>query len=149
MLAMGVLHIHILDEGESMNQMLYVELIEDKFDDWCGNCEYLVCDYESCLRCDAAVHALSKTSLKLLDPYPVASQDFNAMENAWGELRQRLDHTQPTYLEGREEFIQRLKREVRWLNKHRADRLWYLSTNQKERANECLQQKPPGGRTSW
>ena len=86
MLAMGVLHIHILEEGESMNQLVYAELIEDKFEDWCGNCECLVCDYESCLRSDTALHALSKTSLRLLDPYSVSSQDFNAMENAWGDL---------------------------------------------------------------
>ena len=86
MLAMGVLHIHILEEGESMNQLVYAELIEDKFEDWCGNCEYLVCDYESCLRSDTALHALRKTSLRLLDPYSVSSQDFNAMENAWGDL---------------------------------------------------------------
>ena len=25
-----------------MDKVLYVELVEDKFDDWCGNCEYLV-----------------------------------------------------------------------------------------------------------
>ena len=77
------------------------------------------------------------------------SQDFNAIENAWGILRERLDENQPTYLEGRKEFIQRLNAAVRWANKNKADRLWYLSTNQKERANECLAQKPPGGRTKW
>ena len=31
----------------------------------------------------------------------------------------------------------------------RSKRLWELSTNQKERAKECLEQQPPGGRTSW
>ena len=149
MLACGVLHIHILDEGESMNQLLYAELMEDKFEDWCYDCEHLVCDYESCLRCDTSVHALSKTSLRLLDPYPVASQDFNAIENAWGILRKRLDEKQPTYLEGREEFIQRSKAAVSWMNKNKRDRLWYLSTNQKERAKEGLAQKPPGGRARW
>jgi hypothetical protein len=149
MLACGVLHIHILEEGESMDQNLYAELIEHKFEDWAGNCEHLVCDFERCLRCDTAVHALSKTSLKLLDPYPKVSQDFNAIENAWGILRERLDQNQPTYLEGREEFTQRLKAAVAWVNKNKADRLWYLSTNQKERANECLKQEPPGGRTKW
>ena len=149
MLACGVLHIHILDEGENMNQDLYSELIEDKFEDWCGNCEQLVCDYERCLRCEMAVHALSKTSLRLLDRYPKVSQDFNAIENAWGELKERLDENQPTYLEGRAEFILRLKAAVRWMNQHRAGRLWYLSTNQKERADECLAAKPPGGRTRW
>ena len=69
-----------MDEGEAMDQNLYAEFIEDKFDDWCCGCEYLVCDYERCLRCDMALDALSKTNLKLVDPYPKVSQDFNAME---------------------------------------------------------------------
>ena len=61
MLACGVIHIHILDEGEVMNQDIYAELVEDKFEEWCGDCDYLVCDYERCLRCPLALHALSKT----------------------------------------------------------------------------------------
>ena len=38
-----------------------------------------------------------------------------------------------------------------WLrmNKHRAARLWELSTNQEERAEECLAQEPPGDRISF
>ena len=95
------------------------------------------------------MHALSKTSLRLLDPYPKVSQDFNAIENAWGDLRKRLDENQSTYLEGRKEFIQRLQAAVKRMNKNKADRLWFLSTNQKERAQECLAQKLPGGRTQW
>ena len=35
------------------------------------------------------------------------------MEKSWGFLRERLDEKQPTYLEGREEFIQRLKAAVK------------------------------------
>ena len=62
----------------------------------------------------------------------------------WGELKEVLNEKQPTYLEGRAEFIQRLKAAVKWMNKHRADRLWYPSTNQKERADECLASKLPG-----
>ena len=115
---MGVLHIHILEEGESMDQILYAEFVEDKYEEWCGNCEYLVCDYESCLRCPTALHALSKTPLKLLEPYPKVSQDFNAIENAWGILKARMDENQPTHLEGREEFIQRLNSAVGWVNKY-------------------------------
>ncbi len=34
-------------------------------------------------------------------------------------------------------------------NHNRADQVRYLSTNQKERAGDCLKQKPPGGRTKW
>ena len=149
MLACGVIHIHILDEGEVMNQDIYAELVEDKFEEWCGDCDYLVCDYERCLRCPLALHALSKTPLKLVDPYPKYSQDFNAMENAWFTLKQRLDQTMPTKLEGRDEFIKRLKDAVRWANKHRSKHLWDMSTNQKQRAEDCLATTPPGGRTTW
>ena len=77
------------------------------------------------------------------------SQDFNAIENAWAILKAQLLETAPTHLESREEFIKRLHAAVRWMNKFRAKRLWKLSTNQKERAEECLAQKPPGGRTSY
>ena len=149
MLACGGLHIHVLDEGEVMNNDVYAELIEDKFEEWCGDCEYLVCDYEKCLRSDVALHALSKTPLKLVDDYPVSSQDFNAIENAWGILKDRLAETQPTNLESRDAFISRLHAAVGWMNKHRSHQLWSLSTNQKERADDCLKMKPLGGRTTW
>ena len=149
MLASGGLRIHILDEGENMNQDIYAELVEDKFDEWAAGCEYLVCDYERCLRCDLALHALSKTGLPLADPYPKASQDFNAIENAWGILRERLNETQPREIEGRHSFIKRLTAAVKWMSVQRKEQLWYSSTNQKERADECLAQKPPGGRTRW
>jgi hypothetical protein len=149
MLAAGGLYIHILEEGEVMNQDLYAELVEEKFDDWCGDCEFLVCDYETCLRCDLAMHALSKTCLKLVDPYPKCSQDFNAIENGWAIVKERLDQTMPQNLEHRDEFVKRLAAAVRWVNQHCKERLWHLSTNQKERADACLAQKPPGGRTTW
>ena len=70
MLAFGGLHIEVLGEGDVMNTVLYVELVEDKFTDWCGDCEFLVCDFEPCIRSDDAMHALSKTPFKLVDPYP-------------------------------------------------------------------------------
>ena len=149
MLAAGRLHIHVLEEGEVMNQDLYAELVEDRFPDWRGDCEHLVCDFEKCLRSELAMHALTKTPLKLVDPYPKVSQDFNAIENAWAILKGRLQETQPTHLETRDDFIRRLRATVRWMNTHRSASLWELSINQKERANECLAQKPPGGRTTW
>ena len=63
---------------------------------------------------------LSQTSL---DPFPQASQAFNAMEKSWGFLRERLDEKQPNYLKGGgKEFIQRLKAAVRRVNKNKADR---------------------------
>ena len=148
-LACGVIHIHVLDEGETMNEMVYIELVEDKFDEWRGYCEQLVCDFEGCIRTKAVVHALEKAGLQLVPNFPKCSQDFNAMENVWDILRQRLDDTQPVTREHRDEFIQRLHRAVKWANKERADQLRKLSTNQKERARDCLATKPPGGRTQW
>lgn len=149
MLACGVINIEVLDEGESMDTSLYVELIEDKFEDWCLNCEQLVCDFEGCIRSEPAVRALQQVGLTLVEDYPVSSQDFNAMENVWFILKQRLDETMPTHLESRDDFIKRLKAAVSWANRNRAERLWYLCTNQKERADDCLAMKPKGSRTKW
>ena len=149
MLASGVIHIHILEEGEVMDKILYTELIEDKFEDWCGACEHLVCDFEACLRSEEALHALAKTGLTLVEDYPPVSQDFNAIENVWAILKERLDQTVPIALEGRDSFVKRLKAAVVWANRSRVDQLRYLSCNQKERAADCLRMKPPGGRTKW
>ena len=52
------------------------------------NCDFLVCDYEGCLRTPEALHALNRCGLKLVDEYPKVSQDFNAIENAWKILRE-------------------------------------------------------------
>ena len=92
---------------------------------------------------------LSKTPFKLVDPYPKVSQDFNAIENVWGILKNRLLETLPAHLESRDDFVKRLHAAVQWVNKHRSARLWELNTNQKERADERLAQKLPGGRTSF
>jgi len=149
MLASGVLNVHVLDEGEVMDRTVYVELIEDKFDEWRLNCEFLVCDYERCLRTPEALHALNRSGMKLVDEFPKVSQDFNAIENVWAILRERLDQTCPIEFEHRDQFVKRLRAAVRWANTHRSEQLWYLSTNQKERAEDCLRSNPPGSRTKW
>lgn len=148
-LACGVLHIQILEAGEVMDGCLYADLIEEKFEEWCGHCEYLVCDFEGCIRGEEALHALGNVGLQLVEGYPRTSQDFNAIENAWAILKGRLDETMPVRLEYRDDFEKRLKLAVAWVNRNRADQLRYLSTNQKERAADCLAQKPSGGRTKW
>ena len=96
---------------------------------------------------DAAL-ALETAGLKLMG-FLKCSQDFNAIENAWAILRERLDETQPDAVESREEFVKRLFAAARWANRDRAEQLWKLSTNQKERADACLAQKPLGGRTKF
>ena len=148
-LADGKLHIHVLDADEVMDRFVYADLVEDRFEQWCGSCEYLVCDYEGCLRSQEALLALESVNLKLVEDYPKSSQDFNAIENAWKILKERLAETMPVHLEGRSDFIKRLRAAVKWMNTVRAEQLQYLSTNQKKRATDCLKQKPPGGRTKW
>ena len=88
------------------------------------------------------MHALNKTSLKLLGPYPKASQDFNAIKNAWDIVKDRLDQTMPAHLERRDDFVKRLKKAVAWVIQHRSKQLWYLSTNQKERVDERFHDTP-------
>ena len=147
LLANGILHIKVLDEGVVMNEEEYVELIDDDFSRWMGPCRYLVQDFERCLRCRGSRHALQSIGLELIEQYPVASQDFNAIENAWKFLRDRLAETLPKKLELRYEFVQRLKQAVSWINKRKKNNLIHLSRNQKERCQECIGLE--GARTSF
>ena len=148
-LAQGVLHVHVLEEGEVMDSVLYTELIEDCFEDWLVGCNYLVQDFEKCLRTPGPLKALADLDVQLVEDYPRCSQDFNAIENAWKLLRDRLYDTMPKGLESRQSFVLRLQAAVSWLNRKKADSLWYLSTNQKERATDCLNLRPKGARTKW
>ena len=148
-LAMGQLRIEVLEQGEVMNQELYTELIEDKFDKWLAGCSYLVQDFERCLRCPGPLQALREIGVELVPEYPKCSQDFNAIENCWHLLRDRLRETMPRKLETRADFISRLHKAVAWLNRSKRQVLWDLATNQKERCRDCLSMTPRGGRTKW
>ena len=64
MLSDGRLHIHVLDAGVVMNQEMCLELIEDRFEDWAGNCEYLVQDFERRLRTEYSLDGIRKTGLQ-------------------------------------------------------------------------------------
>ena len=149
LLADGKLHITVLEHGESMDRWLYAELIEDWFPERMGNCRFLVQDYETCLRCEEAQLAFDNFGIKLVEGYPPVSQDFNAIENCWKFLRERLDATLPEAVESRDLFIVRLNKAVAWLNRNRKAQLEKVSRNQKERARESLALKPPGSRTKW
>ena len=85
--------------------------------------------------------------MELVADYPRCSQDFNAIENIWKLLRERLYATLPEGMESREDFIVRLRNAVSWLKRNRRDQMLYLSTNQKERARDCLLLE--GARTKW
>ena len=146
-LAGGTLYIHVLEEGEVMNEEVYVELIEEKFESWFGCCNYLVQDFERALRCEGSLLALEQIGLELVAGYPRVSQDFNAIENCWHLLRERLKETLPIGLEPRSAFIRRLKEAVQWVNRAKRDSLIYFSRNQKERCRDC--ENLAGGRTQW
>ena len=124
MVASGVVNVYILEEGEVMDRFLYTDLVEDYFDRWRLGCEYLVCDYESCLRTPEALAALRKIGMQLVDGYPKVSQDFNALANVWGIIKKRLLDTCPVKLETRVQFIARLKAAVRWINRRSLTTLW-------------------------
>jgi len=147
LLAEGRVYIHVLEAGEVMNEDLYTELVEDKFEGWLGSCRFLVQDFERCLRCPGPLHALKQLGIELVADYPRSSQDFNAIENVWGLLRDRLADTLPAGLEDRESFIHRLRTAVAWLNRAKRDSIWKLSRNQKERCRDCKLNE--GGRTKW
>ena len=149
LVAEGTLHIYVLEVGEVMDRYVYAELIEDFFPGWLGACCYLVQDFEKCLRCEEPLAALESIGVDLVEDYPRCSQDFNAIENAWKIVRERLNDTLPVGLEARDNFVRRLNSAISWVNRHRSDDLWYLSTNQKERAEDCLGSVPKGARTKW
>ena len=149
LLAAGKLNIRVLEKGEVMDRYLYQEIVEDNFPNWLAGCEYLVQDFERCLRCDEAMEALKDIGVKLVQDYPPVSQDFNAIENAWAMLKDRVNETMPVGVEGRDRFTARLGEAVKWVNRNNAEELETLSRNQKRRARDCLESVPPGSRTKW
>ena len=157
LLLAGILFIHILPEGVAMNAQVYASLIEAKFGGWLKKAfgrkakhgAFLVQDHEKALWKAAPKKAMKEQSMTLLEDYPKYSQDFNAIETAWREVRVRLDATAPTGtdLEKRMAFIIRLRAAVAWVNKNRRAYLLYLCHNQKERVRDCQLATPPGSRT--
>ena len=146
-LAEGKLSITILPAGQAMNRWWYAWIVRHYFPRWLGSCDYLVQDYERCLRCEEPLAAMRAIGVALVDDYPKCSQDLNAIENAWKLLKDRLNATLPGALESREAFISRLKNAVAWVNVNKGDTLLDLCTNQKRRAADVLALS--GGRTAW
>ena len=102
-------------------------------------------DHERCLWSDEAEEGFKEIGAEPLRNYPKASQDLNPIEICWRELRDRLYETEPTYVEDRDQFIQRLRNAVAWCNTNRADLFWKLSTSQKAWARDV--QENDGRRT--
>ena len=152
LLTNGVVHITVLPQGECMNRFWYEWVIQRKFPDWIKNSfgvqkrgVSLLQDHERCLWADEPRKAMRNIGVMLLTNFPKCSQDMNPMETVWRELRTRLAQTQPVARESREAFICRLRSAVTWVNRNRADYLLYLSTAQREWAQDLIDAK--GART--
>ena len=149
----GELRTYVLPAGESMTMKRYAWLVEHKFAEWVTDAwgteghAFLVQDHERCLWGARPKEAMRAEDIRLLENFPRSSQDLNAIETAWREVRGRLDATQPRGLESRAAFLQRLRRAVAWVNVHRATYLRALCESQKERARAVLTAK--GGMTVW
>ena len=135
-----------------MTMARYEWLAENKFSKWVADAwgrgahAFLVQDHERCLWGAGPKEARRVEGKRLLAHVPPCSQDLNAIETAWREVRARLDVTLPCGRETRRAFLQRLRRAVDWVNVHQADLLRALCDSQKERANAVLAAK--GGRTT-
>ena len=154
LLLAGSLFVYVLPEGRYMDRWRYEWVVLHMFPKWIKKAlgprrvpTFLVQDHEKCLWTKEPRTAMKKIGLKLMEHYPKCSQDLNAIETAWRELRARLYDTEPTEMESRPDFIVRLRSAVAWTNKRRAKLFKKLCSDQKERAKEVLVMK--GGRTSF
>ena len=150
-LAHGVLHVTVLPQNQCMNRLRYQEVIAKKFPGWIKASfgvqkrgVFLVQDHERCLWSREPREAMEDIGVVLLKNYPKCSQDLNPIETAWRELRRRLGESQPACLEGRDEFIARLRAAVSWLNRNESDLLRRLCNCQVEWAQDVRAQQ--GGR---
>ena len=129
--------------------------VESKFQEWelrsarfgqdapCA----LVQDHEKCLWQANILAAMREAGRTVVQDFPKSSPDLNAIEGAGHLLRQRLEQTEHDEVEGRAEFLARLRRTVRWLNEDQAEALQEMRCNQKKRAADVLELN--GAKTEW
>ena len=131
----------------------YGELIKAKFAAWRRACFshdvtcFLVQDHEKCLWQPQNIALLRDAGCRVIDDFPKSSPDLNAIEGVWNLLRQRLEDTAPSRIEGRTEFLARLRRTVRWLNENQSEAMLTMCTNQKQRAADVLELA--GAKSKW
>ena len=132
---------------------LYEWLVTSKFATWRRKCfgddrpVHMALDFERCLREDRNIEAMRDAKCPVVEAYPKCSPDFNAIENVWHRIRQRMEEYAPEEMETRAQFLQRLRRTVNFLNDHCRDELMTLCTNQKERAEAVKKLK--GAKSQW
>ena len=107
----------------------------------------LVQDHEKCLWQANILAAMREAGRTVVQDFPKSSPDLNAIEGAGHLLRQRLEQTEPDEVEGRAEFLARLRGTVRWLNEDQAEALQEMRWNQRKRAADVLELN--GAKTEW
>jgi transposase len=157
LLLAGTLFITVLPKGATMNRWWYEWVVDQKFPGWIRKMfgrsakkgVFLVQDHERCLWKEEPLEAMRQNNITLLENYPRCSQDLNAIENAWREVRARLDCTAPATSEARGPFIRRARAAVAWVNKYRRAQLLEYCNSQSERALAVQEATPPGARTKY
>ena len=144
LLVAGMLFIYVMPEGETMNRWWYEWIVSHKFPEWLRKAAmgdrgvFLIQDHEKCLWTEEPRCALREQGIHLLEQYPKCSQDLNAIEAAWREVRARLAATEPGHMESRDRFVVRLRAAVAWVNLRRKAYLLKICTDQKERARDVI-----------
>ena len=83
----------------------------------------------------------------LIENFPKASPDLNAIESWWRKLKDMLIEEAPAHIESRPDFLKRLRRTVKRLNRDAQKDGLRLRTNQLERATDVCRLK--GARSKW
>ena len=107
----------------------------------------VVMDHARCLWQAASLRCLQGHGLLPICKFPKCSPDLNAIEGVWARLRQRLETSAPMTVETRNDFLSRLRRALRHLNRTRGAELHAMCSNQKERARDVIRLN--GSRTGW
>ena len=134
-------------EHRQAGQEKGVKLVRSKFAAWRKQClprvgrAVLVQDHERCLWKPASLKALTDAGCDVLHKHPKYSPDLNAIEAWWNRLRQLLEKHAPTEIEGRSQFILRLRRTVNWMNSNCRDEGKRLCHGQKVRARAVIKLK--------
>ena len=154
LLLAGTLFVYVLPAGECMNRWWYEWIVLKQFPKWIVKAigsrrmpTGLVQDHEKALWTAEGRNAIKAIGLKLFTKFPKCSQDLNAIETCWREVRSRLAETEPRERETRAEFIVRIRAAVAWVNRNRRNLFLQLCSDQKDRARELLDRD--GSRTSF
>ena len=133
----------------------YVNMVERYFPKWrrssfpkgSGGKPILIQDHERCLWPEESQRSIAEAGLQLKGDSPKSSPYLNAIEGVWKLLQEALHQNAPGRLESRAEFVVRLRRTVRQLNRNMRASMTTMCRNKKQRAEDVI--KLEGARSKW